>query len=384
MRSRFCVSLLLAMPGFALPATAGEPLPREPIPHVLELPDEYPATWVYAHDFAFNAIVDGKIAIVDVAEASRPYKGHIGAGQFGSFQAAKTRPELYTTQTFLSRRTYGTRVDALTIFDRRTLAVLGEVELPPRRMQVVTQPNTFQLSPDEALAFVMNFTPASSVTVVDLVARKVLAEIPTPACNFIYPTGAHGFSALCANGTMATWQLDGAGGVVSTSRTDAFIDITADPLYAKTAIIDGVTYFPSFQGRVQPIDFRGDAPALGDPWSMVSDDLAEEGWAPGGWQVVAGDPAGHLYVLMHEGAVEGSHKTGGTEVWVFKAKTGKRLRRIVLEQFSYSIAVTPDEKGHLVVSNGENNLDVYAVADGAFLRTVHVSDSANPMVVWSQ
>ena len=381
---RVAVPVAFVALALALPALASDPLPSEPIPTSLELRDEYPPTWVFAHDFNFNAIVDGKIAIIDVAAETRPYKGHIGAGQFGSFAAAKTRSELYTTQTFMSRRTHGERVDVLTVFDRRTLSPQGEVVLPPRRMQVVTQPNAFQLTPDERWAFVMNFTPASSVTVVDLVEREVIGEVNTPACNFIFPTGERGFSTLCSNGSLATFQLNPDGTVASSSRTESFIDVDADPLYVKNAVIDGVTYFPSFRGRVQPVDFRGDEPEIGADWGLVSDDLSSEGWAPGGWHVVAGDPRGRLYVLMHADAEEGTHKYGGTEVWVFEAKSGKRLLRIELEQFSVSIAVTPDDDGYLVVTNDEMELDVYATADGAHLRTVHVNASANPLVVLTQ
>lgn len=373
-----CALVLLAQ---ATPALASDPLPAEPIPRSLELADEYPPTWVFVHDFHFDAILDGKVAIVDVAAETRPYKGHIGAGQFGSFAAARTRPELYTTQTFMSRRTYGERLDVLTIFDRKTLLPQGEVILPPRRLQVVTQRNAFQLTPDERWAFVMNFTPAASVTVVDLVARQVLGEVATPACNFVFPTGGRGFSSLCSDGSLATWQLGEDGGVASSSRTKPFIDIDADPLYVKNAVVDGITYFPSFRGRVQPVDFRGTAPALGEAWPLVSDDLKAEAWAPGGWQVVAGDERGRLYVLMHPDAEEGTHKYGGTEVWVFEAKTGKRLRRIPLRRFSVSIAVTSDPVGHLVVTNDEMELDVYRSGDGQHLRTLHVGASANPMVV---
>ncbi len=100
--------------------------------------------------------------------------------------------------------------------------------------------------------------------------------------------------------------------------------------------------------------------------------------------MIAGDTRGRLYVLMHRDAEEGSHKFGGTEVWVFAAKTGERLKRIPLDQFSSSIAVTPGEDGYLVVTNGEMELDVYSTEDGRLVRTVHVNASANPLVVVTQ
>lgn len=362
------------------PLAANPPLPAEPVPNTLELPAEYPPSWVFAHDFNFYAIVDGKIAVMDVAAETRPFKGYFDAGQFAAFQSARTKPELYVAQTFLSRRTYGERTDVLTIFSRRTLQPLGEIILPPKRMQVVTQPNALQLTPDENWAFVSNFTPAQSVTVVDLQGRKVLGEVPTPACNFTFPTGARGFSTLCGDGTLATFHLDEAGGVEESTRTEAFIDVDADPIYVKNALLNGITYFPSFRGRVQPVDFRGQQPKVLPAWSMLEGVPAEENWAPGGWHVAAG--AGEtLFVLMHRDAAEGTHKYGGTEVWAFEAATGKRLRRIPLQQYSVSIAVTQGAPGYLVATNQEMELDIYAAESGEHLRTLHVGGAATPMVV---
>jgi len=55
---------------------------------------------------------------------------------------------------------------------------------------------------------------------------------------------------------------------------------------------------------------------------------AERGvWRPGGVQVGALQRAlGRLYVPMHKGG-EGSHKEGGTEIWVFDLGTHRRLAR---------------------------------------------------------
>jgi methylamine dehydrogenase heavy chain len=350
----------------------------------VQLDAEYPNSWVYVHDFNFAALVDGKVAILNVAEDSRPYKGHVDAGQFASFLAAKSRSELYAAQTFMSRRTYGERIDAITIFDRKSLSPIGEIVLPPRRMQVVTHTNAFQMTPDESWGFVVNFTPASSVTVVDMEARQVLQEIPNPACTFVFPTGRRGFSSFCSDGALVTYQLDDEAKVANSTRSKAFIDIDADPLYMKNAVIDGVTYFPSFQGRIKPIDFRGEAPKLLESWELAPATLAAERWAPGGWQVIAGGDDGRLYVLMHRDASEGSHKYGGTEVWVHEAVSGKQLSRYRLKGFSSSIAVTsPDQGGkrYLVATNADQELDIYDAADGTHLRTLHVNASANPIVV---
>ena len=230
----------------------------------------------------------------------------------------------------------------------------------------------------------MNFTPRASVTVVDMIGRKVLSEIEVPGCNFVFPTGKRSFSSLCTDGALATFTLKGNGSLESSTRTESFIDIDTDPLYAKNAVIDGITYFPSFRGRVQPVDFRANTPRLLPAWSLLDDEAAAEKWAPGGWQVIDGNDGGRLYVLMHKDASEGSHKHGGTEVWAYEAATGKRLARIPLERWGVSVAVTRGDTNLLVVTNENMELDVYDALTGKWLRTLHLNMAANPMVVSSQ
>ena len=98
-------------------------------------------------------------------------------------------------------------------------------------------------------------------------------------------------------------QLNEDGTQASTSRTDVFFDANNDPLMEKPAIIDGVAYFPSFLGRVVPVDLSGDEPVVGDEWSLVGNEAG--GWRPGGIQVTGTDAAGRLYVLMHPEGYEG-------------------------------------------------------------------------------
>ena len=364
----------------SLPDAYAADLPVETIPSVATLPEKYPDTWVFAHDFNFYSILDGKVAIVDVASPSRNFKGYIGASGFASFQHSTSRPELYSAQSFSSRGTYGERTDVVVIYDTASLQPIDEIIIPSKRQQVVTQINSFQLTDEERMGLVMNFTPAASVTVVDLVNRKVLGEIPIPGCNFVFPTGKRGFSTLCADGTLASFVLSEAGAVVSSSRTKPFIDIDKDPIFVKNATVGGITYFPSFLARVQPVDFRSEEPQILDSWSMVPEELSKENWRPSGWQVVAGNDE-ELFVVMQANGKEGSHKDGGTEVWVYRPESGTLARRIKLETPGGSIAVTRSKPSYLVVTNAEMFLDVYDAASGSLQRTITVGDAATPIVV---
>ena len=363
-----------------LPNVNAANLPVETIPSSQTLPAEYPATWVFAHDFNFNSLLDGKVIIVDVAAENRNFKGIVGASGFASFQHSKARSELYSAQSFYSRGTYGERTDVVVITDPASLKPIGEIIIPTKRLQVVTQVNSFQLADDDRMGLVMNFTPAASVTVLDMPGRKVLGEVAVPGCNFIFPTGKRGFSTLCGDGSLATYALSEKGEVTSSSRSKAFIDIDNDPLFVKNAVIAGITYFPSFHSRIQPVDFRSEEPRVLDDWNMVPAELQNENWRPSGWQVIAGNEE-ELFVLMQSGGKEGSHKDGGTEVWVFQPESGTLQRRIKLGTPGISIAVTRSEPSYLVVTNAEMLLDVYDAASGKLLRSISTGTSATPMVV---
>ena len=359
-----------------------DPLPAEPMPNVEVLPDTYPDTWIFAHDLNFNSLLDGKVLIVDVAADSRNFKGMVGAGMMGQFQPSRLRSELYTGQTFLSRRTYGERSDLLIIFDKSTLQPIDEILLPAKRQQVVTQPNSFQLTSDERIGLVMNFTPAASVTVVDIPGRSVLGEIQIPGCNFVFSTGDRGFSTFCADGAMVTHLLNADGSVESTTRTEPFIDIAADPIFVKNAEVDGITYFPSFQGRIQPIDFSGSTPVVLDDWQIVPDELESENWRPSGWQVIAAS-ARELFVVMQPNGEEGSHKSGGTEVWVLDPNAQSLARRILLPDSGLSITVTRSDPAYLVVTNENMSLDVFDSQSGTHVRNISLGIGAFPFVLYA-
>jgi methylamine dehydrogenase heavy chain len=245
----------------------------------------------------------------------------------------------------------------------------------------VTHKNALRLIDNERIALVSNFTPAASVTIVDLVDKKVLGEIQTPACSLTFPTGQRGFSTLCGSGAMSTFILNEDGSVKSQSSTEPFNDIDKDALFLKTATVGGITYFPSFTGRIRPVDLSGDKPKILDDWPLVSPDLAKEGWRPGGWQIIDAHPDGSLYILMHPDGREGTHKGGGSEVWVFDPKSKERSARLKLATWGVSLAVTKSDPAYLVVTNANMALDVYSADKGELLRSIGDNLANTPLVV---
>jgi methylamine dehydrogenase heavy chain len=222
-------ALVISYPALGQEAGA---LPEEPLGVVAQLPETYPSNWVIVSDFNFNAIIDGRGVVVDTASENQPFKGMFRASQFASILAATTKPEIYTAESFFSRLSEGDRTDAITIWDKATLKSKAEILLPGgKRQQIVTYKNTFQFTNGEKWALVTNFTPAHSVTVVDLDGRKVLGEIELPGCSMVYPTGERGFTTFCADGTLTSISLDTEGKVASTTTTKPIHDIDNQAMF---------------------------------------------------------------------------------------------------------------------------------------------------------
>lgn len=374
-------AMLLMSASAASAADFPQPLPEEPVPTVMELPERYPDSWVFVQDLHFNSLPDGRAAIVDVGTPNNNLRGQIPVAQFGNLLPSTTRGEIYVGETFYSRLTRGERTDVITIWDTKTLTPKGEVVLPGgKRGLFVTLRNALQLTNDEKWALVFNFTPGSSVTVVDLAARKILSDIDLPGCSLVYPTGTRGFTSLCADGTMTSIALDAAGKAGPAVTSEAFNTIDDDPLFMTPAMVGRTGWFASFKGNLRAIDFSGAAAKDLGGFALPRQDGGEPEWRPGGWQVISADKAGLLYVLMNPKSGEGSHKDGGTEAWVVDPKTKALVRRIALKNHSISIEATQQDKPLLVASRADGSLDVYDAATGAFVRTI-VSVVHDPMTM---
>jgi methylamine dehydrogenase heavy chain len=372
--SRIAGAVTIALLSASAPAVAADypqPLPEEPVPAVAVLPEKYPDSWVFVHDLHFNSLPDGRVALVDVAAENGNVKGQIPVAQFGNVLPATTRPEIYVGETFLSRLTRGERTDVITIWDTKTLTPKGEIVLPGgKRGLFVTLKNSLQFTNNEKWALVFNFTPGSSVTVVDLEGRKVLSDIDLPGCSLVYPTGARGFTSLCADGTMTSVTLDPAGRAGPALTSKAFNDIDKDALFMSPAMVGRTAWFASFTGNIRGIDLSGNAARDLGMFALPKQAGGDPEWRPGGWQVITADKAGLLYVLMTPHGKEGSHKDGGTEVWVIDPARKTLVRRIALKNHSVSIEATQQANPLLVASKPDGSLDVYDAATGAFQRTI--------------
>jgi methylamine dehydrogenase heavy chain len=362
---RVAASLAIGAVQAAYAAPAAEfpnPLPAETIPKVEKLPAHYPTAWSWLN------YAGDRIELRNVGSDTREVKGQLQSHDSAILLIADNRPEIYVADTVWSRGARGARTDFITIYDKQTFEAIGEIVLPqPKRALITAMEGLIAFTDEQRMALVFNFTPASSVTVVDLVKRKPLGEIEIPGCSLVYPSGPRGFSTLCSSGTLLSIRLDANGAVASRSESKAFNPLDTDPLFTQSATLSGVRYFPSLHGRLQPVDMKGDDVKVLPDWPLVPAADAAGHWRPSGWQLIASDEK-LLYIVMQVDAHEGTHKDPGNEVWVFNPATKARVKRLRLVRRGSSIAVTHGADPLLLVQAGER-LDVYDM-QGMLLRSL--------------
>lgn len=261
--------------------------------------------------------------------------------------------ELYAVQTHFSRATRGERTDIVAIYDPVTLAPLAEVIIPPRRMSALTTNALYGISNDDKFLFVQNFTPAQTVSVVDLPNRSFIAEIDTPGCTGIYPKGSNSFITICGDGSLLQIEIDGQGNVVARKIAEPFFDPATDPVSVEGVIIkeSQSILFASNNGYVYPVYTGEDSLTFGSKWSFLSEDERESGWRYGGYNRLAlNHSTGELYILMQQGGDE-SYESPGSEVWVFDVESQKRVARFELEHRAMGIEITQGEVTKLLTSS---------------------------------
>jgi len=312
------VLLCLLFGGCAL---AAEPLQPEQLT-VETLPPKSPH-WVYIVDDAFANEIDARVRLFD--GDSYRHLGQIDAGFNPGFILSPDGKTGALVTTYFARGGHGARTDVVEFTDTTNLTLSSEIVLPPKHAQIPPLYFNLGYSSDSRFLYVAYITPATSFGVLDPAKKTVLGEVDTAGCTLVIPSGPNRVSSLCDSGRLLTVSLDAQGHEASRVLSDAFFDPDSDPIFVQGIPSNGGYTFLSF-GEVHEVDFSGPQPLIHVPWSLVS--AAEKGqWRPGGAQVGAiNRKLGRLYVPMHRGG-EGSHKDGGTELWVFDLDTHKRIAR---------------------------------------------------------
>lgn len=266
----------------------------------------------------------------------------------------------YVAETIWSKGNRGTRQDMITVYDPVTLKLQTEI-VTPGRLIIGGFKTNFILTDDGKTAYDYNFDPASSVNIIDLSKRKFVRAIELPGCASLIPNPGVGFSALCADGTLATVAIKGA--TQDITRSEPFFDAASDPIFSNVAYDrqKKLAVMLSYTGLVR-VATMGKTPGVSAPFSiqeaggMRAADVKplDIAWYPGGMQPMAlHRPTGTLWVLMHKGEYW-THKAGAEELWGVDLKTRKVVKRIPVEHEPGNIEITQDDAAMIMV-NGMNN-----------------------------
>jgi len=316
------VSPLLVFMLWAGAARAGEG--GDPLGRVLVLPPRPGPHWIWVSDLVLQ-----RTALFDTDTGNMLGMLSAGAGIVAPVFSPDHR-EIYLAETYYSRGTRGERTDLVTVYDAASLSPTAEILLPAKRADHASGVASNAITDDGHFLAVFNLTPATSLSVVDLTARRLSAEIATPGCSLVYPAGTRRFLMLCGDGSLLNVTLDDAGQERAKQRSAPFFDPNTDPVTEKAARAGSQWLFTSFEGVVHPVDVSGDVPSFGQTWSIVSDEDKRASWRIGGTQqLTAHASSGRLYALMHQGGKD-THKDPGTEIWVFDIVSHRRLQRIAL------------------------------------------------------
>jgi len=322
---------------------------------VLAFPPE--AHRAFVIDVEFDSFVAGRVTVVDPDQ--KRILGMVPTGFAAPSTLSHDKKTIYSADIWYSRGTRGTRTDVLTAWDSSTLSPAWEVLIPNKRAESLTQRYSLKPSGDDKFVYVYNFTPSTSVTVVDTQAKAVATEISIPGCVLNYPIGNRRFASLCGDGSLQVVTLNDQGQETVRSRTP-FFDPNAEKLVERAVNVGDTYYFTTTTGTVRGVDFSGDAPKVLPSWSLVSDEDKKAGWAPGGWQLMAVAPKlNRLYVLMHDAHEPMKWEDPSTLIWAFDLKTQKKIATLEAPAPIWSMQATDDDKPLLLGADVEGGLQIF-------------------------
>ncbi|MEM1436739.1 MAG: amine dehydrogenase large subunit [Pseudomonadota bacterium] len=309
------------------------------------LPEHDGQQWFWVYGFRAPNQGDSRAFLIDE-------KGHqLGQLNMGFWAQtvinAPKRGAVITLETYFSRGTRGERTDVVVLYDERTLAPAREVIIPPKRLNAVKTRHLAVLSEDERFLLVVNYTPAQSVTIVDLDVGAVVEEVETPGCSVLYTAGPRDFYSICGNGSFLQLKLDDTGHVVARRRSEPLFEAVGDFLTISASRIGDTWYFVSRNNNVYGITMAGDDISLKGKWPLVTAAERAAGWMIAGMEhTTAHQASGRLYVLVQQGEPE-SFEGPGSAVWVFDTAAMEKSQEIAMDEMTMSIAVSQGDQPRL-------------------------------------
>ncbi|MGV8995759.1 MAG: amine dehydrogenase large subunit [Parvibaculaceae bacterium] len=340
MKTRGVIGLsVAALLAFSMPARANDLAPETA--HVETLPDGSRDHWVALGDLNPLGSLDTRVVLFDADKGTM--LGQLNTGYWsGLSYFPRDTKNIVTLETYFEKGTRGPRKDYVVIYDGKTLLPLHEINIPPRRMTALTQTQMAGLSDDGRFMAVSNFTPAQTLTLVDLQEHRFLTELETPGCGQVYPLGPRSFALLCGDAALRVVTLSDEGVVISQDEGEPFFDPFKDPVLVPAARYGATWLFVSMGGIVHEVGLSEGKTKLTGTWSLLTDSERDKKWRTGGVQPLAVHEAtGELFVLMRQGGAE-TYEEPAETVWVYDIKTHKKLRTIALENATMAINVSRD------------------------------------------
>ncbi|MEX2131507.1 MAG: amine dehydrogenase large subunit [Pseudohongiellaceae bacterium] len=356
--------LITGLAIFAVPLAAQ--IPPETL-YVESMPEPGP-NWFIAKTgnggYVFDAVSGQMQGMVDLSRLTP------------AVQPNPARREIYAAEQYYSRGVRGERTDVVTVYDYANLAPVAEVVIPPRMARIGIRGHLALTGEGRYLA-VFNLTPAQSVSIVDVEARRFVGELSTPGCAVMMPVAERDFLMLCGDGTVQLIQLAADGSEANRVRSAVFFDVQTDPVFDRPVATSNGWLLVTHQGRVFQVATQAAQITVTGPWWLTTEDERAEKWRPGGgsqFKALHRD-TGFLYIAMHQGG-DNTHHESGTEVWVVDSFTQRVLQRMTMETPVDTIGVTQDAQPKLIIG-GDGETRIHDALSFRFERTINLPSAAS-------
>ncbi|MCH7982041.1 MAG: hypothetical protein IID59_11105 [Proteobacteria bacterium] len=281
----------------------------------------------------------------------------------------RSRGEVYAAETYLSRLYRGKREDVLTVYDIATLSPIAEIDVPDKIAEITGDTN-IGLMGNGKYVTIYNFTPAQSISVIDVENRHFAAEISTPGCAMIMPVNDASFLMVCGDGSVQLIRLADDGSESKRVRSERFFSVEDDAVFDRTARTRDGWLLVSHAGLAYDVSAVDTTITVSKPWSLASDEERKELWRPGGTGPIAVHRSSNLaFILMHQGKVD-THHESGSELWIFDTDKHKRVMRWALDKPWSDILVLQGERPKLIAMTDDGELQIYDALLQRFERTI--------------
>lgn len=326
---------------------------------------------VYVLDAVFHHLTDSRVHVFDGDTGT--FLGMIPTNFNGHMQVSHDGKKIYTVGTYHGRMAEAKRQDVVEIWDADGLSFEKEILLPVHRVQGLNYRGMFRQTADGKFMILQNASPAISVSIVDAEKGEFASELTqTAGCWSVnpLPNRPRSFTTICGDGSLLTIDLADDGTAAKQQRTSGFFSPKDDPIFITPGFYNNKGHFVSFYGNVHVADFNNDDVKFDETWSLLSDEDRAEGWAPGGYNLLdVHEGNKRLYVLMHSGSEEGTHKNPAEEMWIYDLESKKRVARMPGMDI-LSISIDQDNQRLLGIDGGNVHIFDISEVEPKLIRTI--------------